>query len=69
MKGEHFTIHLLLAWQSGAKGSDVSAADWRYQGHVQNYRNFTLIQLWLFSGLEIFVKYRSLYNNTFNPTI
>ena len=41
------------------KASDVSAADWRYQTHVKNYRDFTYVQLQHFSELEILAKYCS----------
>ena len=49
------------------KASDVSAADWRYQTHVKKYRNFSRVLSWLFSGLEILVQHRSLYDNTKLP--
>ena len=37
------------------KASDVSAADWRYESHLEKYRIFSHVLLWLFSGLEILV--------------
>ena len=37
------------------KASDVLAADWRYQTHVEKYRIFSRVLLRLFSGLEILV--------------
>ena len=45
------------------KASDVSAADWRYQTRVRNYRNFTRAQLWLFSMMEIL---KNNNNNCYN---
>ena len=32
------------------RASDVSATDWRYQTHVENYPNFRRVLLGLFSG-------------------
>ena len=37
------------------KASDVSAADWRYQTHVEKYPIFLRVLLRFFSGLEILV--------------
>ena len=44
------------------KASDVSAADWRYQTHVNNYRDSSHVLLRLFSGLEILEKHRTLFD-------
>ena len=33
------------------RASDVSATDWQYQTHVENYPNFRRVLLGLFSGL------------------
>ena len=52
--GEGFAVHS-STWPSGAIGE--SAADWRYQTHAKKYDIFLRVLLWLFSGLEIPVKY------------
>ena len=44
------------------KAGDVSAADWRYHTHVKKYDIFSGMLLRLFSGLEILVGLRSLYD-------
>ena len=53
--GEGFAIHL-STWRSGAKASDVSAADWRYQTQVKNYHISYMCCYDFFQGLK------SLYN-------
>ena len=40
------------------RASDVSATDWRYQTHVENYPNFRRVLLSLFTGPEFAVKQR-----------
>ena len=40
------------------RASDVSATDWRYQTHVENYPNLRRVLLGLFTGPEILVKQR-----------
>ena len=51
-----------LTWPRSAKGDDVSAADWRYQIHVRKYVIYSRVLLRHFSGLEILVEHRSLYD-------
>ena len=48
--------------QVARKASNVSAAYWRYQRRVKRYRIFSRVLLRFFSGLEILVKRRSLYD-------
>ena len=47
------------------KTSDVSVADWRYQTRGIIIVIFTHVLLRLFSGLEILVKHRILYNKVY----
>ena len=58
--GESFAVH----WpdREARKASDVSATDWRYYTHVKKYNIFSSVLLRLFSGLEILVEHRSLYD-------
>ena len=45
------------------RASDVSAADWRSQTKVKNYRNFSRVEIRFFSVVDIPIKQSSLYNN------
>ena len=58
--GESFAVH----WpdREARKASDVSATDWRYYTHVKKYNIFSSVLLRLFSGQEILVEHRSLYD-------
>ena len=49
--GKGFAIHL-STWRSGAKASDVSAADWRYQTQVKNNRISHMCCYDFFQGLK-----------------
>ena len=54
------------------RASDVSAADWRSQTHVKNYRTFSRVETRFFSVEEIPIKHSSLYNKyqyRGNPTV
>lgn len=59
---EHFSIHQ-TTWQSGARTSNVLAADWQNQTEVKNWHKFKrVLLLFFFSGLKIRVKHHSLKN-------
>ena len=49
--------HSLIALH---KARDMSAADWLFQTHVKNYRNFSPVVIRLFSEVEIPIKYSSI---------
>ena len=44
------------------RASDVSAADWRSQSHVKNYRNLSRAEIRFFLVVEIPIKHSCLYN-------
>ena len=52
VKAPSFT---LISGRVARRGSDVSAADWRYQTHVKKYNIFSPVLSQLFSALEILV--------------
>ena len=47
------------------KASDVSAGDWWYQTHIQNYRNFACVVILFFSVVVILINNCSLYNKMY----
>ena len=53
---------LLYIYQPKLVASDMSATDWWYQTQVKKYKIFLCVLLWFFSGLEILVKHRRLYD-------
>ena len=44
------------------RASNMSAADWLFQTHAKNYRNFSRVVIRLFSEVKIPIKHSSLYN-------
>ena len=46
------------------RASNVPAADWLFQTHVKNYRNFSRVVIGFFSVVEIPIKHSILYNKS-----